>query len=355
MYDGLGRVVGHSSNGFATSYAYTPMGTLGTRSVTSGTISVSGSYSYEETDEVDEEIHPLTGRISGYTSTVKNGSTVKSSTGYTYTYDGAGNITEIRIGGVLKYKYTYDKLGQLTREDNAEAGKSYTYTYDDGGNILSKRTNVDRYIATGIGLLDCNMYAYCHNNPIMYIDPTGHFAISAIIIGALIGGVIGFGSTAIVDYTDDGKIFNGSVSTTGYIANTIIGAMIGGLTGGVGSSTFTITYPTLNLATSSIGTSAVVMGTSTITIEGTKVVVGVGILGGLIVFNRIGKSGGYRIDHHYPNDHDPIHVHISGDDGITRVDLNGNPIQNDRPMTPREKKAFWRLIKEIYEALKPWI
>ena len=140
MYDGLGRVVGHSSNGFATSYAYTPMGTLGTRSVTSGTISVSGSYSYEETDEADEEIHPLTGRISGYTSTVKNGSTVKSSTDYTYTYDGAGNITEIRIGGVLKYRYTYDNLGQLTREDNAEAGKSYVYTYDDGGNILSKRT-----------------------------------------------------------------------------------------------------------------------------------------------------------------------------------------------------------------------
>ena len=70
---------------------------------------------------------------------------------------------------------------------------------------------------------------------------------------------------------------------------------------------------------------------------------------------RIGKSGGYRIDHHYPNDHAPTHVHISGDDGTTRVDINGNPIQGDRPMTPGEKKAFWRLIEKIIEALKPWM
>ena len=70
---------------------------------------------------------------------------------------------------------------------------------------------------------------------------------------------------------------------------------------------------------------------------------------------RIGKSGGYIIDHHYPNDHDPTHVHISGDDGMTRVDINGNPIQGARPMTPGERKAFWRLIEEIIEALKPWM
>lgn len=72
------------------------------------------------------------------------------------------------------------------------------------------------------------------------------------------------------------------------------------------------------------------------------------------MFSRIGKSGGYFIDHHYPNDHDPTHVHISGDDGTTRVDLNGNPLSNERPMTVGEKKAFWRLIDKIKKVLKPW-
>lgn len=43
------------------------------------------------------------------------------------------------------------------------------------------------------------------------------------------------------------------------------------------------------------------------------------------------------------------------DDGFTRVDINGNHIQGDRPMTPGEKKAFWRLIEKIIEALKPWM
>lgn len=108
------------------------------------------------------------------------------------------------------------------------------------------------------------------------------------------------------------------------------------------------------MTTTSLGT-ALVVGTATATISGAEVLAGAGWLGGIIMFSRIGKSGGYRIDHHYPNDHDPTHVHIRGDDGTTRVDIDGNPIQGDRPMTQGEKKAFWRLFDKIIEALKPWM
>ena len=45
------------------------------------------------------------------------------------------------------------------------------------------------------------------NNPIMFIDPSGKFAI---LIGLIIGALIGFGTVAYIDYHDDGKIFNGS-------------------------------------------------------------------------------------------------------------------------------------------------
>ena len=57
-----------------------------------------------------------------------------------------------------------------------------------------------------------NLYAYCYNDPVNYADPSGHSIILAILIGALVGATIGFGATVYVDYTDDGEVFNGSVS-----------------------------------------------------------------------------------------------------------------------------------------------
>lgn len=39
----------------------------------------------------------------------------------------------------------------------------------------------------------------------------------------------------------------------------------------------------------------------------------------------------------------------------TKVDINGNPIQGQRPMTHGERKAFWKLIKEIIRSLNPWL
>ena len=48
---------------------------------------------------------------------------------HTFTYDAAGNITAIRVGGVLKLSYEYDNLNQLTRENNAYTSKTYVYTF----------------------------------------------------------------------------------------------------------------------------------------------------------------------------------------------------------------------------------
>ena len=76
-----------------------------------------------------------------------------------------------------------------------------------------------------------NLYAYCNNDPVNKYDPTGHFAISALIIGALIGAAFGFGTAAYVDYVDDGQIFNGSVSAGEYIGTTLLGGVVGGLGG----------------------------------------------------------------------------------------------------------------------------
>ena len=41
-------------------------------------------------------------------------------------------------GVVVTYKYEYDSLGQLVRENNAYAGKTWKYIYDLAGNINYK-------------------------------------------------------------------------------------------------------------------------------------------------------------------------------------------------------------------------
>ena len=51
-----------------------------------------------------------------------------------------GNITKIVYNNGTEIRYEYDKLGQLTREDNGVDNKTYVYTYDNAGNIISKKT-----------------------------------------------------------------------------------------------------------------------------------------------------------------------------------------------------------------------
>ena len=68
-----------------------------------------------------------------------------------------------------------------------------------------------------------NLYCYCMNNPIMYVDPTGHFAIwiflGVVAISAIAGAVDG-GVTAAMSGQDFGK---------GFIAGAIGGAVGGAI------------------------------------------------------------------------------------------------------------------------------
>ena len=163
--------------------------------------------------------------------------------------------------------------------------RGYIYDNETGFYYLQSRYYdpvVSRFINSdgqlNEGFLGNNMFAYCENNPISYYDPDGEFAISAMLIGIAVGMVIGFTVTACVDYSDDGKVFNGSVSAEGYIVNIVVGGLVGGFTGGVGSSTFTVSLPTLQVLQTTIGTLEIVMGTTTVGVSG-LVVAGAGVVG----------------------------------------------------------------------------
>ena len=52
--------------------------------------------------------------------------------------------------------------------------------------VTGRFVNADGYVSTGTGLMGHNMFAYCNNNPVMYVDPSGEFAGFGIIAGATI-------------------------------------------------------------------------------------------------------------------------------------------------------------------------
>ncbi len=104
-------------------------GKLYNYSASSQSFTGSTSYTFTETTAATSS------QVATYTSTV-NGSNVTS----TYTYDANGYITKIALSTGAEYRYVYDDLGQLKREDNTVTGKTYVYEYDDAGNITSKKT-----------------------------------------------------------------------------------------------------------------------------------------------------------------------------------------------------------------------
>ena len=87
---------------------------------------------------------------------------------FTTTYhNGGASLTPVIKNPLLYRGYYYDR----------DLGMYYLQTRYYDSNI-GRFLNADSYVSTGQGILGHNMYAYCNNNPVMYVDPTGEFTIS---------------------------------------------------------------------------------------------------------------------------------------------------------------------------------
>ena len=133
---------------------------------------------------------------------IKNGSSP-----YYYIYDGIGNIVSIMNSNnerVVNYEYdAFGNVFSITGPENSSLGvpnhfRYKGYYYDTETNLYFLKTRyyspeLCRFISPdSVNYLDpdsingLNLYAYCENDPVNMVDPSGHFAI-ALGIGITIG------------------------------------------------------------------------------------------------------------------------------------------------------------------------
>ena len=95
----------------------------------------------------------------------------------------------------LRARYYDPVIGRFTQQDTTLARKRnffdssghYQEVVFVGGKFVDAKQN--QYIVNDP--LSLNLYTYCHNSPLMFVDPTGNVITPANVVGALIGAGIG--------------------------------------------------------------------------------------------------------------------------------------------------------------------
>ena len=160
-----------------------------------------------------------------------------------------GDVIGIRKrDGLLVATYTYDAWGNILTKSGSMADinpfryRGYYYDNETGFYYLQSRyydpstrmfINADDYeivstLAQTVGQL--NMYAYCNNNPIMFTDESGH----GILLSTILGAVLGFISGGL-SYSNGEFKWDWDAAVNGFITGTITGFLGGAISGTLGA------------------------------------------------------------------------------------------------------------------------
>ena len=119
---------------------------------------------------------------------------------YYYILNLQGDVVQIiDEGGVLQAEYVYSPWGEVisAEGDLAEVNplryRGYYYDSETGFYYLQSRyydpenhrfINADSYASTDSSdAIACNMFAYCGNNPVLNLDPTGEWSWKGFLAG----------------------------------------------------------------------------------------------------------------------------------------------------------------------------
>ncbi|MDR0569952.1 MAG: InlB B-repeat-containing protein [Clostridiales Family XIII bacterium] len=110
-----------------------------------------------------------------------------------YLYNGHGDVTALVDGnGSIAASYYYDAFGNIMEETGAAAASNSVryagYRYDEESGlyylnaryydpVTSRMLSEDTFRGFQNEPLSLNLYTYCYNNPLIYWDPTGHWAV----------------------------------------------------------------------------------------------------------------------------------------------------------------------------------
>ena len=201
-------------------------------------------------------------------------------TDYYYQKNIQGDILKIFDGnGTLYAEHGYDAWGKCTIKTNVNGiAKINPFRYR--GYYLDDETGLyylnSRYYDPEIGrfispdsteylspetINGLNLYAYCDNNPVVNVDPSGHIVLSTIFIALTVGAIMGGIFSAI-------KAADAGLDVRGIILSAIGGAIMGAAVsvsfalGGAAATGLTVGVNTLNIsgltffAVSAFGTAA---------------------------------------------------------------------------------------------------
>lgn len=282
--------------------------------------------------------------------------------------------------GETVVKYGYDAYGNCKIDYTINSDLAHTnpiryrsYYYDDETQLywVSSRyysPEICRWISPdSIEYLDIetvnglNLYCYCGNDPINNIDPSGHFAVTTLIILGLIGvGAVVGGTVAGVNCYNNGS--------TGWelVGDILGGALIGGAIGGIvgyfaapGIAAMLSSTGTIGGALAfaegmgSTGAGIAISSVGQLALAGA--VTSVGLLSGITVMAaQTRKSGGYYGERWPGDPHKPDHVHLRGNGIDIRIGRDGNPLPGEDKLSSQARKALERLWDDFVKLFNRW-